>query len=117
MRTLEVSYRPYPGTLMLWVEESDEQNDFIRDDEENWHLSLGMVNGQFASMVALGVREEGRGWDTWLSFYLPDSTVARIAQFVENCDDTFLEAVKQPPEGMLTVCRLALAYSPDEASA
>ena len=96
---LSVGYRPMNGLLTIHNPaledrlELDDDRDrvvFQQDStDETWHLLFAVYDEDFLAMTALGVHDQARGWNNWLSFYLPDDVVSKIYDLVAKWDAEF----------------------------
>jgi hypothetical protein len=95
---LIASYRPLSGSLVVW---DSELSDARRDNDDcitthnntsdDWTIGLTTFRGKFVGMTFLGIDDDCRDWSLWLSFYLPDDVVGRIADTVSVWQDEFTQ--------------------------
>jgi hypothetical protein len=90
---LNISYRPFSGTLMVW----DSLNDVLPEnslaeivlthvdgDKDNYFVAIGTLDGEFHELQVLDCHGAGQGWNLWVSGYLPDTVIGRVMELVAN---------------------------------
>jgi hypothetical protein len=88
---IAITYRPLTATVNVWntidniLSDDDRENivihhEFGKDDDDEWHYGVSTYNGYFHDFIAIGITTDAMEWNLWLSQYLPDEVVARIAE-------------------------------------
>jgi hypothetical protein len=90
---LNISYRPFSGTLMVWDAINDTMlgEDLTRivtktvdGDDENYHVALATLDSKFHYLQVLDCHGAGQHWNLWASECLPDDIINKVMELVTN---------------------------------
>lgn len=94
---LRISYRPFSKTLAVWDALDDILTDEARqavthvkdDDDEEFFISVGTLDGEFHNLMAMDCFNRGRNWVKMMEGVLPNATIVTLAQYIEDWQAEF----------------------------
>ena len=84
---INITYRPFAGTITAWNSLDDIMSDLDREDierayqdgnDEGWFVAMDTYNGHFHAITVLDCHGAGEGWNLFLTERLNDSAISAM---------------------------------------
>jgi hypothetical protein len=94
---INITYRPFSGTISAWnslddtMPEADRENikrAYQDGNDDGWFVNMDTFNGKFHSITVLDSNGAGQGWNLFLSELLDDDTISVIYDQIAKWDAT-----------------------------